>query len=395
MAKTVLKVSTLIDGLESDTLHDMFVTVDGTLIQEVSASYEGDPSLVEDLSGHTLIPGLIDAHVHLVWNCCGVPHHEVELDRNPARTVLRMVPRARIMLESGITTARDLGSTDSLATYLARAIREGEIMGPEIISAGRAIAITGGHAYQIASEADGADMIRRAVREEIKRGARAIKFMASGGIYDEVAQVGDPQLTYEELLAGNEEAHKVGLRTAAHAYTPGPINTALDAGVNTIEHGSFMDEVTIDRMAREERYWVPTMMASHLIVEQALQSGAPEYMVSKARNVRDAVREGVAYAIKTGSPLAGGTDSGGSGIDHGNMALEIELFLACGATIEQAISYCTWGSAKALGIDNRVGAINPGLEADLVLVRGDVCEVPGAVRNVERVYKAGAVVVGR
>jgi imidazolonepropionase-like amidohydrolase len=384
------KAAWLLDGTGGPPLRNAVLTIRDGIIAGVDSAGSGVRTKnVVDLGVATLLPGLIDAHVHLVWNAGRIPHEEVALDATPTRTVLRMAQRAERMLASGITTARDLGATDSLTLPLAEAIEAGEIAGPELLAAGRAIAMTGGHAWQITSEADGPDAIRRAVREEIKRGARTIKLMASGGVYDKTAKLDEPQLSLEELRAGVEAAHQAGLMVAAHAYTPGPINLALDAGVDTIEHGSFIDEPTALRMRQERRFFVPTMMASHLIVQQAEMLGTPVYMRKKGLVVRDAVREGVRTALRLGTPIAGGSDSGGAGIEHGNLALEARLFTEVGASPSQAVAICTSGSAAALGLAADRGVLQPGMRADFMAVAGDLGADINALKDVRLVAKAG------
>ena len=394
-ATTVYRADTVLDATCADALRGAFVTVDGDTIVDVSTTSSAPSSKdVVDLGEATLLPGLVDAHVHLVWNAGPTPHEEVDVDALSSRTVLRMAARAGQMLRAGTTTVRDLGATDSLSIPLAAAIAAGEIAGPTVLAAGRAIAMTGGHAYQIAVEADGPDAIRRAVREEIKRGATAIKFMASGGVYDKTAQIHQPQLTLEELTAGVEEAHKAGLVAAAHAYTPGPINTALDAGIDTIEHGSFLDEPTAQRMATQGQYWVPTMMAADLIVRRAIETGTPEYMRRKGELVRDAVRSAFRVALAAGTPIAGGSDSGGAGIHHGRLGYEAELMVENGATPLEAVRICTSGSANAIGLGALVGTLEPGKRADLLIVGGDVSVDIRNLTDVRLVVRNGRPVIG-
>lgn len=389
------RVAAVLDGTGQDAVRSASVTVrDGSIIdvsagKAAASAFSPSSKHVIDLGDATLLPGLVDAHVHLVWNAGPTPHEEVVLDALPARTALRMASRAWQMLASGTTTVRDLGATDSLSIPVAQAIAAGELLGPTVLASGRAIAMTGGHAFQIAVEADGPDDVRRAVREEIKRGATAIKFMASGGVYDKTAQIHQPQLTLEELTAGIDETHKAGLVAAAHAYTPGPINTALDAGIDTIEHGSFLDEATARRMAAEGQYWVPTMMAADLIVRRAVETGTPEYMRRKGELVRDAVRAAFRVALACGTPIAGGSDSGGAGIHHGRLAYEAELMVENGATALQAVSICTSGSARAIGLGDQIGTIEAGKRADILVVGGDASQDIRALTDVRLILKNG------
>src|SRR5688572_7094032 len=214
------RAARLIDGVADRPLADHALVVEGAQIAWVGPSGELPPGVeVRDLGDATLLAGLVDCHVHLVWGSSASPHELVAREA-PERTVLRAAARARQHLDAGITTVRDAGATDALSVPVARAIEDGDLPGARVIACGRAVAMTGGHAWVLGREADGADAVRAAVRAEIKGGARAIKLMASGGVHGEHEQVDQVQLTLDELRAGVEEAHKVGRVVAAHAYTP-------------------------------------------------------------------------------------------------------------------------------------------------------------------------------
>ena len=382
----------LLDGTGTGPVSDAVVVVADDRIVAVgprpSVALPGGTEFV-DLGEATLMPGLVDAHVHLVWDAGPLPHRTVELEGSPERTVLRMAHHARQALVAGTTTVRDLGATGSLSLVLAEAIEAGHVPGPRVVAAGRAIAMTGGHAWHITSEADGADAVRRAVREELKRGAKVVKLMASGGVYDAGAGLGTAQLTLEEMAAAVDEAHRAGVRVAAHAYTPGPINAALDAGVDSIEHGSFLDEATARRMARERRWFVPTAMASHLIVRNAEALGTPSYMREKAGEVVTAVREAIGHALRLGTPLALGTDSGGAGIGHGTLVEEAVILAECGASAAEVVRMATSGGAELCGLADQTGMLAEGMAADLIAVGGDVSADVRRLADVRLVVSRG------
>lgn len=389
MTKTAYRAARLYDGLGSPPLTQATVLVEDGIIADVGTHIAlGADWRQVDLGDVTVLPGLVDAHVHLVWGAEAVPHLPVELD-GPRRTLLRMARRAAQTLDHGVTTVRDLGSTDSLAIDLAEAIEAGDVPGPRVIAAGRAIAITGGHAWQITAEADGADQIRAAVRSEIKRGASVIKLMASGGVYDTRAGLNQPQLTGIEMAAAVEAAHNAGLKVAAHAYTPGPIRSAVTAGVDSIEHGSFLDKPTADLMATRGTYFVPTAMAAELIVRNAETIGTPPHMREKALKVRDAVRQAIATALHTGVPIAAGTDAGGAGIMHGTLHEEAAILAECGATVADVVRICTSAGAELCGLSDQIGAIRPGMRADLLALRGDLGTDVRRLRDVALVLKDG------
>ncbi len=256
---TAYGAARVFDGNSERAIEDGAVVVDGDRITFVGPATEA-PSGTEvvDLGDVTLLPGLIDTHVHLVWSASAEPH-ELVARESRALTALRCAQDAALHLRAGVTTVRDVGATDGLSVDVARAVELGVLSGPRVVAAGRVIAMTGGHAWFLGREADGVDEVRRAVREEMKAGATCIKFMASGGVYGHAEEPGSPQLAVEEMRAGVEEAYKANRKVAAHAYSVAAIRDALDAGVDSIEHGSFLDRETAERMREEGRYLVPTM----------------------------------------------------------------------------------------------------------------------------------------
>jgi imidazolonepropionase-like amidohydrolase len=228
-----------------------------------------------------------------------------------ALTALRCANNAALHLRAGVTTVRDVGATDGLSIDVARAVGLGVLRGPRVIAAGRAIAMTGGHGWFLGREADGAEAVRHAVRSELKAGATCIKLMASGGVYGHAEEPGSPQLTVEELRVAVEEAHKAGRRVAAHAYSIEAIGNALDAGVDSIEHGSFIDRDTAGRMRESGTYLVPTMSVYRAMSERGPELGAPEYIRRKTAEVLEASREAFRLALEAGVPVAAGTDCRG------------------------------------------------------------------------------------
>jgi imidazolonepropionase-like amidohydrolase len=246
------RAARVFDGTSEGVIEDgAVVVVDGRIASVGPA--RGLPPNTVDLGDATLMPGLVDAHVHLVWDASAEPHEVVERESR-ALTVLRCARNAALHLRAGVTTVRDVGSADGLAVEIGRAVELGILSGPRVVAAGRAIAMTGGHGWFLGREADGPDAVRRAAREEIKAGASCIKLMASGGVYGHAEEPGSPQLTVEEMRPAVEEAHKAGRKAAAHAYSVEAINNALEAGVDSVEHGSFLDRETCES---RERTWCP------------------------------------------------------------------------------------------------------------------------------------------
>jgi imidazolonepropionase-like amidohydrolase len=309
-----------------------------------------------------------------------------------ALTVLRCAKNAGLHLRAGVTTVRDVGSADGLAVEIGRAVELGILSGPRVVAAGRAIAMTGGHGWFLGREADGPDAVRRAAREEIKAGASCIKLMASGGVYGHAEEPGSPQLTVEEMRPAVEEAHKAGRKAAAHAYSVEAINNALEAGVDSVEHGSFLDRETVGRMREQGTYLVPTMSVYAAMAEKGPGLGSPEYITRKTAEVLEASGEAFRLALEVGVPVAAGTDCGAPGHPHGTLPEELRLMVEAGATPLQALRFGTSAAAELLGLGDEVGALEPGKRADLLAVAGDPTLDIQSLREVRLVLRDGVVV---
>lgn len=388
------RAARIIDSVSPDVLEDAAVVVEDSRIAWVgpAAEMQGAPQEVVDLGDVTLLPGLIDAHVHLVWSASAEPHEMVA--REPrALTVLRCAANCDLHLRAGVTTVRDVGATDGLSVDVARAVELGVLSGPRIVAAGRSIAMTGGHGWFLGREADGSDAVRHAVREEMKAGATCIKLMASGGVYGHAEEPGSPQLSVKEMHAGVEEAHKAGRKVAAHAYSVAAINNALDAGVDSIEHGSFLDRQTAERMRDGGVYLVPTMSVYEAMSEKGPGLGVPEYVARKTAEVLDASREALRLALEVGVPVAAGTDCGAPGHPHGTLIDEMRLMTRSGADPMQAIRAATVDAANLLGLIDEIGTIESGKRADLLAVGGDPSRDIEALLDVRLVLRDGSSVL--
>ncbi len=387
------RAARVFDGFSEQIIEDGAVLVEDGHIVSVGQA-DTLPSAVVDLGEATLLPGLIDAHVHLVWSASAEPHDVVERESR-ALTALRCANNAALHLRAGVTTVRDVGATDGLSIDVARAVELGILPGPRVIAAGRAIAMTGGHGWFIGREADGAEAVRHAVRSELKAGATCIKLMASGGVYGHAEEPGSPQLTVEEMSAGVEEAHKAGRKVAAHAYSVAAISNALDAGVDSIEHGSFVDRATAGRMRELGTYLVPTMSVYEAMSEKGPELGAPEYITRKTAEVLDASREAFRLALEVGVPVAAGTDCGAPGHPHGTLPEELRLMVESGASPIQALRFGTSAAADLLGLGGEVGSLEPGKRADLLAVDGDPTTDILALHGVKLVLRDGSRVEGK
>jgi imidazolonepropionase-like amidohydrolase len=384
------RAARLFDGVSEQVVEDGAVVVENGLIASVGEARALPPGVeFVDLGDATLLPGLIDAHVHLVWSASAEPHEVVERESR-ALTVLRCAANAALHLGAGVTSVRDVGATDGLSIDIARAVELGLIPGPRVVAAGRAIAMTGGHGWFIGREADGVEAVRHAVRSELKAGAECIKLMASGGVYGHAEEPGSPQLTVEELRAGVAEAHKAGRKVAAHAYSAEAINNALSAGVDSIEHGSFLDRATAERMREQGTYLVPTLSVYQAMSDRGPELGSPDYIQRKTAEVLMASREAFRLALETGVPLAAGTDCGAPGHPHGTLPEELRLMVEAGATPLEALRCGTSAAAVVLGLAEEVGTLEPGKKADLLAVGGDPLRDVGALRDIRLVLRDGS-----
>ena len=386
---TAYRAARVFDGKSKRGTEDGAVVIEGDRIASVGPVTEVPPGTeVVDLGDATLLPGLIDAHVHLVWGASAEPHELVARESH-ALTALRCAQNAALHLRAGVTTVRDVGASGGLSVDVARAVELGVLPGPRVVAAGRVIAMTGGHGWFLGREADGADQVRRAVREEMKEGATCIKLMASGGIYGHEEEPGSPQLTVEEMRAGVEEAHKADRKAAAHAYSVAAITNALDAGVDSIEHGSFLDRETAERMREEGKYLVPTMSVYAAMNEKGFELGAPKYILRKTAEVVEASRQAFRLALEVGVKIAAGTDCGAPGHPHGTLLEELRLMVEAGAPPAQALSFATAAAAELLGLDYELGTLEPGKKADLVAVAGNPLEDIEVLREVRLVLRNG------
>jgi imidazolonepropionase-like amidohydrolase len=323
-----------------------------------------------DLDGRTVLPGLIDCHVHIAFN--GDPDETAKLATAPAPVLAwQASENARRTLEAGITAVRDVGSRDSIAILLRDAIVEGRLPGPRMRAAGSLICMTGGHGWMIGREADGPDDVRKAVREQRRAGADCIKFTATGGVMTPGVDPRATSFTEEELRAGVDEAHKAFVKTAAHAQGTSGIKNAVRAGIDSIEHGIFLDDEAVELMRERGTVLVATLAAPHNISKYGLAGGIPAYAVEKSNLVMEAHRESFKLAYRSGVRIAMGTDAGTPFNRHGANAEEIALMVECGVPPADVLVAATRTAAELLDLLDECGTVETGKRADLVIVDGD------------------------
>jgi imidazolonepropionase-like amidohydrolase len=392
--RLILTGAGLIDGSGTQPVTGKAVVVEGSRIAAVVEEGAAPAGRRLRLDGLTLLPGLINSHVHL---CLGAePDPVSRLREEPlALTAVKMAVRARETVEAGVTTVRDLGGRDYAELAVRRAVNEGLIPGPRILAAGRGICMTGGHGWWFAREADGPDEVRKAVREQLKAGADVIKIFATGGVMTPGVEPGSAQLTLDEVRAAIEEATKAGRRVAAHAQGSQGISNCIEAGITSIEHGIFLTEELVARMKRDGVALVPTLIAAHQIAVQGGAAGTPEFMVRKSQAVMSAHLASFQMAVRAGVLIAAGTDAGTPLNPHGSMVPELELMVKHGMTPLDAIRSATAVAAAVLGLGSEVGQVAPGFAADLIAVSGNPAERIGALAEVRLVLANGKMVVNR
>ncbi len=400
-AKTlVLKAARLYDGKSDRMVSPGLIVVRGNRIETVgSAAAVPSGAVVVDLGDATLLPGFIDAHTHLGW-AYSASHDQREMERmrkSSAELALDAAVWVRKTLMAGFTTVRDLGSTDFIDVALRNAIRDGVIPGPRMLVAVRGIGATGGHAddfsgykYNLFGRepgiedgvADGPVEIRKAVRWVVKNGADVVKVHVTGGVVSLTDDLNAPQLTEEEIRTLVDEAHALRRRTAAHAHSSERAMRAIRAGIDSIEHGTFLDDKTLDEMKARGTVLVPTLMASQGFRER-LQSGAdlPAPILSKGRAAIAAIDATMAKAIAKGVIIGLGTDA--SVYPHGRNAEEFGHLVALGMKPADALRAGTSVDARLLGIEGEAGSLEPGKFADIVAVPGDPFS---NIRQVEKVF---------
>ena len=366
--------------------------VDGR-IQSVTEGLTPPPAGARliDLSTRTVLPGLIDAHVHLSSNPSGEFWREA-VDPDEWGVVIG-VENALTTVRAGFTTVRDVGSAPQVGFVLRRGVAEGRIVGPRILSSGPALSIIGGHgdvsgfrpevveALSAHNTCTGAQECAARVREASRAGADLIKFTATGGVLSQQGRGLEAHFTDDEMRAIVTTAHALGLRVAAHAHGARGIEAAARAGVDSIEHGTFADAAAIQAMRRSNSVLVPTLMAFTGVREGLDRNRFTPVVAAKAREALAHLGEAVRAARAAGVPVVFGTDAGV--FEHGRNAGEFALLIQYGGlTPAEAIASATTVAARLLGLENEIGRIAPGYSADLIAVSGDPL---GDVRLLEHV----------
>jgi len=389
----------LIDGRSASARGPVWVVVSGDTIEAVRSTAPSDMTVVE-LGGATLLPGLIDCHTHLSARV-GLPPAE-RMKSSTARAAIAGVSSCRNTLRAGFTTCRDVGGSELVDVGLRDAIAAGEIEGPRMLVATWSLSMTGGHGdrgnsvdYHWCNDlesgvADGVDEVRKKVRFNIQQGADVIKILASGGV---LSPHDNPKLTgytFDEMRAAVDEANRLDRFVAAHAHGKQAIIWASNAGVRSIEHGSYMDDEAAKVLKKNGTWYVPTLY----VIEPILAPGNPLHIqdenLAKAREVRGHMREAFHAALRNGVKIAFGTDAGV--FPHGDQVREFKIYVSEGMAPMAAIKTATSAAAELIGWEKRVGTVEGGRYADLVAVAGDPLKDITELERVKWVMKGGRLV---
>lgn len=398
---TVLKADKLIAVETGKTIDKPIVIIENDLITKVTTKAKYNipaNATVIDLSGHTIMPGLMDMHVHLTSDAS--IHGYKRLQRDTSRAAITGVTKAKRTLMSGFTTVRNLGAPNYADIALRDAINDGDVTGPRMFVSGPSIGVTGGHCdsnllpfeYGIKSEgvADGPWEVRSKVRQNIKYGANVIKFCATGGVLSKGTKVGAQQYSAEEMKALIEEAHLRGLTVAAHAHGTDGIKTAIRAGVDSIEHGSFLDKEAIKLAKKHGTYLSMDIYVTEYILGEGEKAGILEESLAKERTVGKRQRESFTNALNAGVKMVFGSDAGV--YPHGDNAKQLSRMVKFGMSAMQTLQTATIEPAKLLKQSDTLGSIEAGKYADIIAVKGDPIADISILENVNFVMKAGAVV---
>lgn len=387
MKKFWIHAGTFIDGTGAEPKKNQAVCIeDGCVVKIEDFHGKNDEEWV-DLSDKTVMPGMINCHVHSL-SAVGISDEEEESLTTMEKAWWGM-KNARDYIDSGVTFVRSLGSEKYYDLEIKKCIEEGKIVGPHMYCAGRVITMTGGHGWKSGLESDGVDECRKHARELLKQGVDLIKIMATGGVMTKGVEPGSAQLTMEEMKAAIDEAHKADRKTATHAQGTQGIKNALHAGIDSIEHGIFLDDECIDWMVEHGTYLVPTLAAPRCILDAGVEKGMKDYVLRKANMVVDAHIESFKKAYAKGVKIAMGTDAGTPYNFHNNSAFELELMVANGMKPMDAIVASTHNGADCIGVLKDYGTIEVGKVADIIAIEGDPLADISCVRKVCAVFKSG------
>lgn len=398
-AKTLIIADAMVDVERGRLISNPIVTVeDGRIIDiQTGDKYELSGDVV-DLRGLTLLPGMIDMHAHLTSS--SAEHGYKRLASSQTRAALRGVKHAEQTLMAGVTTVRNLGASGFIDVALRDSINAGEIVGPRMFVSGPSLGITGGHCdnnllpvdYQVSSDgvADGPWEVAKKVRRNIKYGADLIKLCATGGVLSKGTKVGVQQYSLEEMKMAVSEAHRRGVIVAAHAHGTEGVYAAIEAGVDSVEHASFIDDAGIELAKKKGTYLSMDIYVTEFILGEGEKAGILEESLAKERKTGALQRENFSKAVKAGVNMVMGTDAGV--YPHGDNLKQLSRMVQFGMSPMQALQAASINAAVLLNKESDIGSIKIGAYADIIAVNGDPLDDISALENVAFVMKGGEVI---
>lgn len=386
MNKLVIHAKIMIDGISDTPKKDQLITIEDDKITSIEDYHKTEDEVIEV---NTITPGFFNCHVHILYPVGFDSKKEFSL----IEKIFYAQKHCKEYLQSGVTFIRVVGTEENYDLQIKEAIENHVIEGPHMYCAGKMICMTGGHGWQEGIEADGKNACLKAVRTQLKAGVDLIKMMATGGVMTKVVEPGNAQFNIDEMKIMVEEAHKAGRKTATHAQGLQGIKNALYAGVDSIEHGCFLDDECLELMKQQNTFLVPTLCAPQCIIDKGVENGVAKYAVDKTLKVKDAHVESVKKAYDKGIQIALGTDAGTPFNYHSNTAYEMELLSKLNIPNMDILKIATINSAKCVGVEKDYGSIEVGKQADLVCLNENPLENISNVRKINRVIQSGKIVV--
>ncbi len=390
----LFKIGMLIDGTGHHPREACYLAVEKGYITGIGQAEQFAANYVAaatDYSQYTVMPGLVDPHVHLfLEGISDTKARTLRWKEDKETTLIRAVNNLAKTIRQGVTTVRDLGGPYEINTLLKKAVKQGVAVGPRVLTARQAISITGGHFYYAGGrEADGPDEMVKAVREQVKGGADCIKIMMTGCVNFVRQDAGIVELSLAEARTAVNEARRMKKPVAVHANGIAGVRQALTVGVTTIEHGALIDEATADIITESGVYWIPTLVP----FERMLDYGRAHQTKTLPADGVEAVylrhKAMVARAYQSGAKIVAGTDAGALGVEHGDIWREIYLLVECGLPPAAALHAATSLAAQAIGKDQELGTLTTGKRADMLVLAGNPLKDITCIRKVVQVFKDG------
>ena len=390
MSTTYFTNGNIMDVVNNKIFNGSIVVEDGV----ITAVGENIPcperAEVVDFNGYTVSPGIFNCHTHI---CMDEKSDPTDLSSADARMTMKAIETCRTFIEHGVTFIRDVGASNYIDIAIRDAVKKGApFVSPEMVVSGKCICMTGGHGWTSGREADGPDDCRKAAREQLRAGADWVKVMATGGVLTKGVEPGSPQLSEEELRAAIEEAHKAGAKTCTHAQGMTGIKNALRAGIDSIEHGFYMDDWCFDWMKEHGTYYVPTLGAMYWIYVNGTEAGIADYAVRKVNAAFDAHKQTFYNAYKAGVKIALGTDVGTPFNGPEKTAYEMVLMEQAGMDPWDAIKTGTINAAELLDVKDTHGSIEVGKRANFTVYGGNPIEDMNHVMDCRMTVMGGKVV---